>query len=322
MEVNRKLKEEEVDIVVEDGSTSPPVVLQSRSCGSIIGSVIFHVLTFAPTFFAFLLASFFVVYPQEEVLLMYWGKLCKIVKTPGFQSYDWFGRKLIRISTRIRNFDIKKTTVVDQNGNPIIVSAVVTYKIVDTVKAAFSVLNVNDYMERQAVACLKKVCSQYPYESKDGHSLQKESDTVSKQMRAQLQKKALLCGVSVISFELCDLQYAPEIAQGMLVRQQATALLDARKVIVDGAVGIVNNAIYKLAETGIKLSSQEQSRLVSNLLTVICSDARVQPTYSISDNDKSSSNADLQEEILKALQQIRMNTTLPQNRQNVEQQQQ
>jgi len=187
---------------------------------------------------------------------------------------------------------------------------VVTYRIVDTVKAAFSVTNVKDYMERQAVACLKKVCSQYPYESKDGHSLQKESDAVSKQMCALLQNKAHLSGSSVISFELCDLQYAPEIAQGMLVRQQATALLDARKVIVDGAVGIVNNAIYKLAETGIKLSSQEQARLVSSLLTVICSDARVQPTYNISDNDKSSANSDVQDEMLKTLQQIRLNTTV------------
>jgi len=315
-----KLREEEVDIVLEDVSTTPNIVPQSRSCSSRIGGFIFHFLTFIPTCFVFLLASFFVVYPQEEVLLLYWGKLCHIIKTPGFHAADFFGRKLIRISTRIRNFDIKKTTVVDQNGNPIIVSAVVTYNIIDTVKAAFSVLNVNDYMERQAVACLKKVCSQYPYESKDGHSLQKESDTVSKQMRAHLQKKALLCGVAVISFELCDLQYAPEIAQGMLVRQQATALLDARKVIVDGAVGIVNNAIYKLAETGIKLSSQEQARLVSNLLTVICSDARVQPTYSISDSDKNSSNADVQDEILKALQQIRSNTTLASNRQDVHQQ--
>jgi len=161
---------------------------------------------------------------------------------------------------------VKKTTVVDGNGNPIIISAVVTFRVVDTIRAAFAVDNVDQYLSVQALAILKKVASKYPYESKDGHSLHGEQNTVTKEMVALLQTKADICGTKIISFELCDLQYAPEIAQGMLVRQQADALLGARKIIVEGAVGIVTGAVQKLAENGIQLNDREQTRLTSNLL--------------------------------------------------------
>jgi len=212
--------------------------------------------------------------------------------------FDLFGRQIIRISTRTQTIDIKKTTVVDANGNPIIVSGVATFRIVDTVKAAFDVDNVQDYMLRQAMATLKKICSKYPYESKDGVSLQAEADQVARQMVAALQTKADKCGVKVLSYELADLQYSPEIAQGMLIRQQAQALLDARKVIVDGAVTIVTTAMHKLAETGVILNESDQTRLVSNLLAVICSDTRVQPMFSISpverrDNETSELNSEM-----------------------------
>jgi len=191
-----------------------------------------------------------------------------------------------------------------QMENPIIVSGVATFRIVNTVKAAFDVENVNDYMERQAMATLKKICSRYPYESKDGVSLQTEAEQVSKEMIAALQRKAEICGVKVTSYELADLQYAPEIAQGMLVRQQAQALLDARKVIVDGAVTIVTTAMMKLAETGIILNESAQTRLVSNLLAVICSDARVQPMFSVGHEKEDSDGGEVNKEILKTLQQL------------------
>jgi len=251
--------------------------------------------------------SFFTVQPQEEALILFWGRLNSVKNQAGIHFYPWIGRSIIKISTKVQTIDIKKTTVVDANGNPIIVSGIVTYKIVNTIRAAFDVGNVPDYLERQALACLKKVCSRYPYESKDGHSLQQEQDQVAKQMIDVLQKKGDLCGAKILSYELADLQYAPEIAQGMLVRQQAQALLDARKTIVDGAVGIVTAAMYKLLECGVKLNDKEQTRLVSNLLSVICSDAKVQPMFSISESVDSGSDA-VQEEILKTLNAIKMNT--------------
>jgi len=105
-----------------------------------------------------------------------------------------------------------------------------------------------------------------------------------KEMMAILQQKANIAGVSILGFDLTDLQYAPEIAQGMLVRQQAQALLDARKIIVEGATTIVTGAVQQLAQNGIKLDVRDQTRLVSNLLAVICSDSKVVPMFSISES--------------------------------------
>jgi len=284
----------------DEAATKPTIAQGLGFCGLIMTIFLNLLFGLLP-----LLFSFYTVQPQEEVLVLFWGSLYKVVRNPGIHWFNMIGRTLIRMSTRMQTLDIKKTTVVDANGNPIIVSGVVTFKIVDTIKAAFDVQNVNDYMERQAMATLKKVCSKYPYEAKDGVSLQTEAIVVSKEMVMALQQKAEICGVRVLSYELADLQYAPEIAQGMLVRQQAQALLDARKVIVEGAVTIVTGAMFRLGENGVKLSDKEQTRLVSNLLSVICSDARVQPMFSISESvENDSASAATQLEMLKALQQI------------------
>jgi len=279
------MDKDEVVRIDEDEERSAQMKPQPRSCAGIFAT---WFLSFWAALFSIFLVPFitsvFILNPQEEAVVLFWGKLHKVYKTPGVHWYNVLGRDLIKMSTRTQTLDIKKTTVVDANGNPIIVSGVVTFKIVDSLRAAFSVSNVNDFMERQAMATLKKVCSRYPYESKDGISLHTEADQVSKEMVSALQNKATICGVRVLTYELADLQYAPEIAQGMLVRQQAQALLDARKVVVDGAVSIVTTAVLKLGESGIKLSNAEQSRLVSNLLAVICSDAKVQPMFSISES--------------------------------------
>jgi len=266
----------------------------------ILSFILNLLMCFLPVFFAF-----FTVAPQEEALILFWGRVTSIKKKPGIYYFNPIGRTMVKVSTKTETIDIKKTTVVDSNGNPIIVSGIATFKVVDTMKAAFDVENVNNYMERQAMASLKKVCSKYPYESKDGVSLHTEASQVSKEMTEALQIKARICGVKVLSYELADLQYAPEIAQGMLVRQQAQALLDARKVVVDGAVTIVTTAMHKLAETGVLLNERDQARLVSNLLAVICSDARVQPVFSLSENiENESNNKEMNTELLKTLQQM------------------
>jgi len=272
---------------------------------SVVGIIFSFVLNLIllPLFLLPLWASFFTVQPKEEVLILFWGKLNTVKRKPGIYWYSFIGRSMIKVSTRTQTIDIKKTTVVDLNGNPIIVSGIVTFQIIDTIKAAFDVQNVNDYLNKQALAVLKKVCSRYPYESKDGHSLQRESDNVSKEMIAILQRKANICGAKIMSFDLTDLQYAPEIAQGMLVRQQAQALLDARKVVVDGAVNIVTGAIAGLASNGVKLNDRDHARLVSNLLAVLCSESRVAPMFSISENSNESNeaNAEAQNELIRAI---------------------
>jgi len=283
--------------------SNTPTEVEGLSFGGILFSIILNLLMgLLP-----LLMSFYTVNPQEEALIVFWGRLVEVKKKPGMYWFNCMGRTIKTISTRTQTIDIKKTTVVDANGNPIIVSGVATFKIVDTVKAAFDVQNLNEYMERQAMATLKRVCSKYPYESKDGISLQTEADQVSREMVAALQEKAEIGGAKVMSYELADLQYAPEIAQGMLVRQQAQALLDARKVIVDGAVSIVTTAVTKLKETGVVLDEKAQTRLVSNLLAVICSDARVQPSFSVSENVENSGSSEVNTEMLKTLQMLNLN---------------
>ena len=167
-----------------------------------------------------------------------------------------FGRTVKTIPTCVQTLDIKKSTVVDRNGNPIVVAGVVTFQIVDSIKAAFGtkpttkhgamarhtvltwrcvcvrvcadVKDYSNYLERQSLAVLKRVCSMYPYECRSGKSLQSESAEVSAIMVRLLQEKADVAGCRVVSYELADLQYAPEIAPGMLVRQQAEALVEAR----------------------------------------------------------------------------------------------
>jgi len=291
----------------DDPDAPSQTVLHSYSIVGAIGTFIINLLcAFIPVLF-----SFFTVQPQEVVLVTFWGKLTRVYKSGGC----WFnpiGRSIYRVSTKTQNMDIKKTTVVDANGNPIIVSGVVTFKIIDPIKAAFDVEDATDYIATQGLATLKKVASRYPYESKDDHSLQKESNMVAKEMADLLQEKANICGAEILSYELCDLQYAPEIAQGMLVRQQAQALLEARKYVVAGAVGIVTSAISKLEDNNIKLQEREQATLASNLLAVICSDSRVQPMFSISENDSENVN-EVQTEMLKILQQININTTVKSN---------
>ncbi len=255
-----------------------------------------------------LMASWLVVHPQEEAVVLGWGKLSKIVKTPGISWVNVWGRKLIKISTKQQAIEVHRTVVADGNGNPIVVAAVVTFRFVDSKKAALDVQDAPSFVRTQAMAVLKQVASRYPYESATHQmSLKSETGVIAKEMRDILQAKVEIAGAEVASFELSDLSYAPEIAQSMLVRQQAQALVDARKVIVDGAVQIVHHAVELLAEKGHKLPTGEEARLVSNLLTVICGESHVQPTYSIQGGEGRDSNAD--ERMGKLLETIAKNTT-------------
>ncbi|KAL6059954.1 SPFH domain-containing protein [Balamuthia mandrillaris] len=255
--------------------------------------------------------SFFTVSPQQHGLVVFWGTLVRVNRTPGMYWFPVFGRQVKYVSTSMQTLDIKRSTVLDQNGNPIVVGGIVTYQITDTVKAAFDVDDYNKYLERQSLAVLKRVCSMYPYEAKNGKSLQSESEEISQILVQLLQRKGDVCGARIISYELADLQYAPEIAQGMLVRQQANALVEARSTIVHGAVSIVDGAIHELMDAGIHISQADQSKLISNLLAVICSESHVQPTFSISESVGGDTEEQIAErrQMMELLQKIAVNTT-------------
>ncbi len=254
-----------------------------------------------------LLGSWVIVHPQEVKVILFWGEFTGVLKKPGLYWVNIWGRKVIAVSTKRQTLDLPRTVVADGNGNPIVIAAVVTFQYVDAVKVALQVEHALEFVKTQAMAVLKQAASKYPYESPQGHSLKTEAQAISREMVAALQAKVNPAGAEVLAYELSDLSYAPEIAQAMLVRQQAQALVDARKTVVEGAVEIVDDAIHRLGEKGLALDDRERSRLVSNLLTVICGETHVQPTYPI----HSAAGADdaVQAQFLKVLEEIRKNTT-------------
>jgi len=254
-----------------------------------------------------LIASWYVLNPNEELVVLYWGTLRSVKREPGIYFLNIFGRRLLKISTRQHAIELHKTTVADANANPIIMAAICTYKVSDSAFAALNVDDYNAYIRAQAVAVIKQIASKYPYESPDGHCLKSEAAKIGAEMVAILQAKVSSVGLSVLSFELSDLTYAPEIAPQMLIRQQAQALIGARRIVVEGAVQIVEDALEKIKATGITISQDSAQRLVSNLLVVICADAKVQPTFAIEDEANAGNQAVLQS-ICGVLEEIRANT--------------
>jgi len=175
------------------------------------------------------------------------------------------------------------TTVLERNGNPIQISAIVVYRVDDSYKAALEVESYRTFIEDQASAVIKRVSAQFPYESPD-HSepcLKLENDTVNRAFVQEMQEAVQAAGVRVLNVRMNDLTYAPEIAQAMLMRQQAMALIDARKTIVEGAVEIVKDAVQRLSTAELHMSDEQREQLISNLLVVICSGERAQPVVQV-----------------------------------------
>ena len=256
------------------------------------------------------LGSWVTVGPQEVKIVLFWGRLQKVLSTPGLTFVNVWGRRLIKVSTKRQAIELHKTTVADANGNPIIIAGICTYQVVDAVKAALNVESYQDYIKTQAMAVLKQIASKHPYESPDGHCLKSEANIVGQEMVTAMQNKIESAGVQVISFELSDLSYSPEIAQAMLVRQQAQALIGARKIVVEGAVEIANDAMKHLVDRGFQLDNDHQARIVGNLLAIICGEAKVQPTYAIQDNQQGSDGPILKR-IHESLVEIQANTKKP-----------
>lgn len=214
------------------------------------------------------------VQPNEEMIILNWGEYLTKVTVPNWYCINPSGTELRRISVKRQTIELEYTKVADGNGNPLLVSGVVTYKVEDSAKALLNVEDVYSFVRNQALAVLKRVAAQYPYESYDNSqpSLKSEADHISAHMVEMLQSRIDASGVRVLNYELTDLSYAPEIAQAMLARQQAEALISARKVIVDGAVAITQGAVNQMTMRGIEMTNHEKAVLATNLLTVICGD--------------------------------------------------
>ena len=235
-----------------------------------------------------LLFGFFVVNPREEMVVLRFGKYVGTIRHEGIRWTHPVGRSLKRIPTRDLTLHIETATVVERNGNPILISAVVVYRVEDTRRAALDVDNFNRFIEDQAGAVIKRVSSQFPYESHDKSEpcLKSESDEVSKAYKIALQEAVDPAGIRVLSVRLNDLTYAPEIAQAMLMRQQAQAMIDARKMIVEGAVTIVQEAVSRLLTANLEITPHQREILISNLLVVLCSGEHAQPVLQVQASPK------------------------------------
>ncbi len=226
------------------------------------------------------LGGFSTLQPNEAAVLTFFGKYIGTIRDAGF----WWSNPLaskVRILLRVRNFDSKIIKVNDYHGNPIEIGAVIVWKVVDTVKAIFDVEDYERYVSLQSETAIRHIAIQYPYDSNDSKtelSLRGNTEKVCNDLKIELQSKLITAGIEIIETKLSHLAYAPEIAQAMLRRQQAEAIISARQKIVEGAVGMVKMALDQLSEHNIvELDDERKAIMVNNLLVTLVSESNTQP---------------------------------------------
>ena len=225
------------------------------------------------------LFGFFIVNPNEGRVMQLFGDYKGTVKTAGLRWANPFYSKR-HISLRVRNFESGHLKVNDSDGNPIEIAAVVVWRVVDTAEAVFEVDNYENYVKVQTEAAVRNLATRYTYDAHEEHqtSLRGSTAAVAKDLQHEIQERLAKAGVQVMEARLSHLAYAPEIAAAMLRRQQAGAIIAARQKIVEGAVGMVDMALARLAESNqVQLDEERKAAMVSNLLVVLCSDRDAQP---------------------------------------------
>ena len=217
--------------------------------------------------------------PNLSRVVILFGRYVGTVRENGFRWVNPFAR-LTPVSLRIRTFDSDVLKVNDAVGNPVEIAAVINWQVVDTARAAFDVDDYERFVHVQAEAAIRHVASEYPYDliEDEGPSLRANADDVTATLQAELQDRLEEAGVSVRDCRLRRLAYAAEIAGEMLRRQQAGAVIAARKLIVRGAVSMVQDALEQLAaENIVELDEERKAAMVSNLMVVLTADRSVQP---------------------------------------------
>jgi regulator of protease activity HflC (stomatin/prohibitin superfamily) len=223
--------------------------------------------------------GFFMVNPKEARVMQLFGKYAGTVHDSGLRWANPFYTKM-RVSLRVRNFESSKLKVNDKNGNPIEIAAVIVWEVTDTAEAVFQVDDYEDFVSIQSESALRNLATSYAYDhhEDDDISLRSDPAKISSALKVEVQDRLEKAGVTVIESRISHLAYAPEIANAMLKRQQAMAIIAARRTIVEGAVGMVEMALSKLEERGIvELDTERKAAMVSNLLVVLCSDEAAQP---------------------------------------------
>jgi regulator of protease activity HflC (stomatin/prohibitin superfamily) len=219
--------------------------------------------------------------PNESVVMVLFGSYTGTIKSNGFFWVNPFYTKK-KISLRARNNESQPLKVNDKLGNPVMIGVVLVWKVEDTYSAAFEVDNYEMFVRIQSESAIRKLAGTYPYDTfDDAHtelSLRSGGDEINHQLERELSERLIIAGIKVIEARISNLAYSPEIAQAMLQRQQATAVVAARTKIVEGAVGMVELALEKLSQKQIiELDEERKAAMVSNLLVVLCSERSASP---------------------------------------------
>lgn len=226
-----------------------------------------------------LLSGITVVQPNKAAVVTFFGRYIGTIRDNGiYMAIPFSNRK--KVSLRVRNFNSAKLKVNDVEGNPIEIAAVVVFKVVDSAKASFDVDDYEEFVEIQSETALRHVATKYPYDNfvDDGISLRGNADEVANELSIELQARLQLAGVEVVEARLTHLAYSTEIASAMLQRQQASAILAARQIIVEGAVGMAQMAIERLEKEGVlELDDERKVQMINNLMVTIVSDRAAQP---------------------------------------------
>jgi regulator of protease activity HflC (stomatin/prohibitin superfamily) len=247
--------------------------IQAEAVPQIVGSSVVASVVFV------LWLGFFMVNPNEARILQLFGDYVGTVRGPGLRYANPFYSKR-KISVRVRNFETGKLKVNDLHSNPIEIAAVVVWRVVDTAEALFEVDDFEEYVHVQSEAALRGLATRYPYDAHETDDVALASHTVqiAGTLLEEIQERLAKAGVEVLEARISHLAYAPEIAQAMLQRQQASAIIAARRKIVDGAVGMVEMALEQLSQKNVLVLDEERkAAMVSNLLVVLCSHESTQP---------------------------------------------
>ena len=219
------------------------------------------------------------VQPNQSIVVLFFGKYVGSIRKEGLiLTVPLTVRRTI--SLRVRNFNSNRLKVNDINGNPIEIAAVIVFKVVDSAKAVFDVDRYEQFVEIQSETALRAVATKYPYDIYDDNqmSLRGNAEEISNELTKEVQERLEVAGVEIIEARLTHLAYSTEIAQAMLQRQQASAIIAARRLIVEGAVGMVQDAVERIEREGIvELDDERRVAMINNLLVSIVADNVAQP---------------------------------------------
>lgn len=224
--------------------------------------------------------SLTIIQPNEAKVLTFFGNYIGTIRDAGlFMTVPFTNKETV--SLRVCNFNSQILKVNDSKGNPIEIAAVIVYKVVDTAKALFSVDDYEQFVQIQSESAVRHVASEYPYDSfedQDAITLRGNPTEVSERLTAELQERLNVAGVKIIETRLTHLAYATEIASAMLQKQQSSAILSARKIIVEGAVSITEEAIERLSkEANLDLTDEQRLQIINNIMVAIISERGTQP---------------------------------------------